>query len=214
MRYVYLVSAFLVVLTVSLLGFRGEQFTSAPMDVFPEWAFPGMKYQPKFRPQSSSTFFADGRADRPLPAHVVPASLPLRADDAMYRGKDAAGAFVTTFPAGIIIDAKLMARGQERYLIYCAPCHGSLGDGNGVVKKYGVAATSYHDDRLRQMADGQIFDTITNGSPSKLMLSYADKLEPEDRWAVVAYVRALQRSRQGTAADVTDTAVRQSLGIR
>ncbi len=214
MRYVYLVAAFLVVLTVSLLGFRGEQFTSAPMDVFPEWAFPGMKYQPKFRPQSSSTFFADGRADRPLPANVVPASLPLRADDAMYRGKDTAGAFVTTFPAGIIIDAKLMARGQERYLIYCAPCHGSLGDGNGVVKKYGVAATSYHDDRLRQMADGQIFDTITNGSPSKLMLSYADKLEPEDRWAVVAYVRALQRSRQGTAADVTDTAVRQSLGIR
>ncbi|MEN9663030.1 MAG: hypothetical protein RL324_1979 [Verrucomicrobiota bacterium] len=214
MRYVYLVAAFVVVLTVSLLGFRGENFTSAPMDVFPEWAFPGMKYQPKFRPQSSSTFFADGRSDRPLPANVVPASLPLRADDGFYRGKDAAGAFITSFPAGIAIDAKLLTRGQERFTIYCAPCHGALGDGNGVVKKYGVAATSYHDDRIRLMADGQIFDTITNGSPSKLMLPYSDKLDPEDRWAVVAYVRALQRSRQGTAADVTDAAVRQSLGIR
>jgi mono/diheme cytochrome c family protein len=214
MRYVYLVATFLVVLTVSLLGFRGENFTGAPMDVFPEWAFPGMKYQSKFRPQASSTFFADGRADRPLPANVVAASLPLRADDAMYRGKDASGAFVSSFPAGVSIDAKLLVRGQERYTIYCAPCHGPLGDGNGVIKKYGVAATSYHDDRLRQMADGQIFDTITNGSPSKLMLPYSDKIEPEDRWAIVAYVRALQRSRQGTAADVTDAAVRQSLGIR
>jgi mono/diheme cytochrome c family protein len=214
MRYVYLVATFLVVLTVSLLGFRGQNFTVPPMDVFPEWAFPGMKYQPKFRPQSSSTFFADGRADRPLPDHVVPASLPLRDNDALYRGKDATGGFINGFPAAITIDAKLLTRGQERYTIYCAPCHGVLGDGNGVIKKYGVNAPNYHDDRLRQMADGQIYDTITNGSPSKLMLSYADKLEPEDRWAVVAYVRALQKSHQGTAADVTDAAARQSLGIR
>lgn len=214
MRYVYLVASFLVVLTVSLLGFRGQTFTAPPMDVFPEWAFPGMKYQPKFRPQSSSTFFADGRADRPLPANVVPASLPLRADDSVYRGRNPAGAFITSLPAAVTLDAKLMARGQERYAIYCAPCHGALGDGNGVVKKYGVAAVTFHDDRLRQMAEGQIFDVITNGSPSKLMLSYADKLEPEDRWAVIAYVRALQRSHQGTAADVTDAAARQSLGIR
>jgi mono/diheme cytochrome c family protein len=213
MRYVYLVAAFTVVLTVSLLGFRGQPFTSPPMDVFPEWAFPGMKYQPKFRPQSTSTFFADGRADRPLPANVVPASLPLRTDDAFYRGKDAAGAFAS-FPANLVIDEKLMTRGQERYAIYCAPCHGSLGDGNGVVKRYGINAPTYHDDRLRQMPDGQIFDVITNGSPSKLMLPYNDKLVPEDRWAVVAYIRALQRTRQGTAADVTDAAARQSLGIR
>jgi mono/diheme cytochrome c family protein len=213
MRYVYLVTAFVVVLAVSLLGFRGAKFTSPPMDVFPEWAFPGMKRQPKYKAQAPSPFFADGRADRPLPAGVVSRD-DLREDDHLYRGKNADGTWARGFPAGVTVDMKLMERGRERFTIYCSPCHGAVGDGNGVVKKYGVNAPSYHDDRLRQMAEGEIYNTITNGSPSKLMLPYADKLVPEDRWAVIAYVRALQRAQTGKPADVVDPAGKQILGLK
>ncbi len=213
MRYVYLVTLFVVVVAVSFLGFRDRKFTSPPMDVFPEWAFPGMKRQPKYKAQAPSPFFADGRADRPLPAGVV-ARDDLREDDHLYRGKNADGSWARGFPAGITVDMKFMQRGRERFTIYCSPCHGMLGDGNGVVKKYGVAASSYHDDRLRQMAEGEIYNTITNGSVSKLMLPYADKLVPEDRWAVIAYVRALQRAQTGHASDVVDPAGKQTLGLK
>ena len=212
MRNVYLVTAFVVVLAVSILGFRGTKFTQPPMDVFPEWAFPGMKRQPKPRPQGESNFFADGRADRPLPAGVVSRN-PLRNDDALYAGKAADGSWVRGFP--VSVDATRMARGKERYTIYCSPCHGAVGDGNGITKQYGMGATpTYHDDRLRKMAEGEIFNTITHGSPNKNMQSYADKLFPEDRWAVILYVRALQRAQTGTTADVTADAGKQALGLK
>ncbi|MEO6873595.1 MAG: c-type cytochrome [Opitutaceae bacterium] len=202
MRNVYLLTLLAVVLAVSVLGFRGTRFTHPPMDVFPEWAFPGMKRQPKPRPQGASTFFADGRADRPLPQGVVSRD-PLRNDDALYLGKAAGGAWLRGFPATVTVNEQLMARGKNRFTIYCLPCHGQVGDGNGITKQYGMGATpTYHDDRLRVMAEGEIFNTITNGSPNHNMQSYADKLLPEDRWAVVLYVRALQRAQTGTAADV------------
>lgn len=214
MRNVYLVTAFLVVLTVSVLGFRGAKFTLPPMDVFPEWAFPGMQHQPKLRPQSASTFFADGRADRMPVEHTVMRGM-LREDDHLNRGKDATGAFARGFPASLTVDLKFLERGRDRYTIYCLPCHGAVGDGQGITKQYGMGATAtYHDDRLRKLAEGEIFNTITNGSPNKNMLPYADKLIPEDRWAVIAYVRALQRAQQGTAADVTDAAGKQTLGLK
>src|SRR3954469_24206532 len=108
MRNVYLITAFVVVRGVSILGFRGTKFTSPPFDVFPEWAFPGMKHQPKLRPQSSSDFFADGRADRMPPAHVVRADLPVRTDDPLYVGKDASGAWVHGFPASVTVDLKFV----------------------------------------------------------------------------------------------------------
>lgn len=206
MRYAYLVLAFLVVLVLSLAGFRGRVFTDAPLDVFPEFAFPGMKYQPKYKAQSASKFFADGRTDRPLPAGVVPsahgfAGQPLKADDHLYQGKTAAGAFAAGFPAALTIDAAFMKKGRERYGIYCQPCHGALGDGQGVTKAYGMGATpSYHDDRLRKMAEGEIFNTISLGKGN--MGAYADKLRAEERWAVIAYLRSLQRAQQGTLQDV------------
>ncbi len=201
MRYVYLVTLFVVVLTVSILGFRGRRFTAPPMDVFPEWAFPAMRKQPKFRPQSASDFFADGRADRMPPAGVVRADQPVRNDDHLYYGKMADGSFARGFPAALTVDMRFIERGRDRYTIYCSPCHGAVGDGNGITKQYGMGATpSYHDDRLRQMAEGEIFNTITNGKNN--MMPYADKLLPEDRWAVISYVRALQRAQTGTAADV------------
>jgi len=210
MRHVYLVTAFAVVLAVSVLGFRGTKFTHPPMDVFPEWAFPGMKRQPKPKPQGVSKFFADGRADRPLPAGVVSRD-PLRNDDALYAGRTAKGGWLRGFP--VAVNDQLMARGQERYTIYCSPCHGAVGDGNGITKQYGMGATpTYHDPRLRDMAEGEIFNTITNGKNN--MQSYADKLVPEDRWAVILYVRALQRAQTGRASEVTDAAGKQTLGLK
>jgi mono/diheme cytochrome c family protein len=203
MRYVYYVTAFLVVLTISIAGFRGRRSTQPPIEVFPD-----MDRQAKYKPQAGSAFFADGRADRPLPAGVVPRGRTieadpdfLRADDFLYRGKTAGGGFARGFPPELAIDGKFMERGQERYTICCAPCHGALGDGQGITRSYGMVATaSYHDDRIRQMPEGEIFNTITNGKNT--MASYADKLNPEDRWRVIAYVRALERARLGTAADV------------
>ena len=216
MRNVYLVTAFVGVLIVSIFGFRGTKFTSPPIEVFPEWAFPGMKNQPKPRAQGSSEFFADGRADRPPVERAVMRGM-LREDEHLSRGKDATGAFARGFPAALSVevDLKFLQRGKDRFEIYCAPCHSAVGDGAGITKQYGMGATpTFHDDRLRKMPEGEIYNTITVGSPNKNMQSYADKLAPEDRWAVVAYVRALQRAQQGVVADVTDAAGKQTLGLK
>ena len=104
MRNVYLATLFVCVLLVSILGLRGVTFTAPPLDVFPEWAFPGMKYQPKYRPQASSEFFADGRADRMPPEHTVARGM-LAADHHLCQGKDASGGWVKTFPASITVAA-------------------------------------------------------------------------------------------------------------
>ena len=220
MRNVYLVTAFVCVLLVSIFGFRGTKFTSPPIEVFPEWAFPGMKNQPKLRPQAESKFFADGRTDRAPVERTVLRGM-LRADDHLSQGKDATGAFARGFPAlgadgkPLVVDLKFLQRGKDRYEIYCGPCHGAVGDGAGITKQYGMGATpTYHDQRLRDMPEGELYNTITVGSPNKNMQSYADKLEPQDRWAVVAYVRALQRAQQGTAADVVAAAAKQTLGLK
>ncbi len=195
MRYAYLTLALVVALTVSVLGLRGTKSTKPPLEIFPD-----MDRQEKYKAQAANPLFADGRADRPIPAGTV-ARGELRADDHVYAGKTANGDFAKTFPAALSVNAQFMARGQERYTIYCAPCHGAAGDGNGITKKYGMVATpTYHDARLRDMPVGEIYNTITHGKNT--MGSYADKLTPEDRWAVIAYVRALQRAQNATAADV------------
>lgn len=204
MRYAYYTLAFLVLLTVSIMGFRGMRSTEAPIVVFPD-----MDIQAKYKPQAASKFFADGRADRP----PVPGSVPygrstdhaspdfLQADDARYAGKNADGSFVRGFPAGLEVSEPFVRQGQGRYQIYCQPCHGALGDGNGITKSYGMVATpTYHDDRLRTMPEGEIFNTITHGKNT--MMPYADKLSPDERWAVIAYVRALQRAQHASLDDV------------
>lgn len=212
MRHVYLITFFVCVLLVSVLGLRGTKFTQPPLDIFPEWAFPSMEHQPKFRPQSQSQFFADGRADRVPPPRTVARGM-LRTDEHRFAGKAGGDQFAKGFPTDISVDRKLLERGRDRYTIYCAVCHSAVGDGNGMTKRYGMGATpSYHDDRLRNMPDGELFHVITSGRNT--MLPYADRLSPDDRWAVVAYVRALQRAQQGSAADVTDAAARQTLGIQ
>jgi mono/diheme cytochrome c family protein len=204
MRYAYYTLAFLVVLLLSVMGFRGMTSTRPPIEIWPD-----MDHQAKYKPQAESKFFADGRADRPIPAGAVPfgrssqASDPafLRADDARYAGMNTDGSFVRGFPAGIEVTREFVTKGQNRYQIYCSPCHGALGDGNGITKSYGMVATpTYHDDRLRSMAEGEIYNTITHGKNT--MFPYADKLSPDERWAVIAYVRALQRAHHATIDDV------------
>ena len=206
MRYVYLVFGLLVILAVSLAGFRGAGFRRPPIEIFDD-----MDRQPKVKAQSASTFFADGRADRPTPANTV-ARGHLDADDAFFRGKNADGTFIPSFPASLAVDETLLRRGQNRYMIYCAPCHGALGDGNGITKSYGMGATAtLLDERLRTMASGEILNTIVNGKNT--MRSYSDKLDAQDRWAVVAYVRALQRASHASTADVPESAKSQ-LGLK
>ena len=214
MRYAYYTLAFLVVLLLSVMGFRGMKSSLPPIEFIDD-----LKRQAKYKPQAESKFFADGRADRPIPPGTVPYGREvvekrdrhgksyfddpayLRADDIRYAGKNADGSFVRGFPADLEVNEKFIRRGQNRFNIYCAPCHGALGDGNGITKSYGMVATpSYHDDRIRSMAEGEIFNTITHGKNT--MFSYADKLSPDERWAVIAYVRALQRARHATIDDV------------
>jgi mono/diheme cytochrome c family protein len=215
MRYAYLTLLFVVVAAVSVLGFRGDEFTRPPLEVFPD-----MDRQPKYKPQKPSAFFADGRADRPTPAGAVAygrsytAQDPefLAADDHLYRGTAADGSFARGFPAQTEVNAQLLARGQLKFNIYCSACHGTTGDGNGITKQYGMGATpTFHDERLRGVPEGEIFNVITNGKGN--MLSYADKIEATDRWAVVAYVRALQRAQTGTPADVVP-AHKSELGLK
>src|SRR3954470_16207776 len=204
MRYAYFTLAFVGVLLVSIMGFRGSISTRPPIEVFPD-----MDHQAKYKPQATSKFFADGRAARPLPPGTVPFGRDsgqadpsfLRADDFRYAGKAPDGSFGRGFPPGIEITRAFVERGQNRFQIYCSPCHGQLGDGNGITKSYGMLTVpSYHDDRLRNMPEGEIFNTITHGKNT--MMPYADKLAPDDRWAVVAYVRALQRAAHATINDV------------
>jgi mono/diheme cytochrome c family protein len=157
---------------------------------------PSMDDQPKVRPQAASRFFYDGAAMR----QPVPGTVPiggLREDTAVFEGKDAEGAFVTAIPAAV--DAAFVARGRDRYEIYCQPCHDPRGDGRGILFQRGnVPTASMHQEKIRAYPDGQIFDVITNGVG--LMAGYRWPITAEDRWAIVAYVRELQRERAERAA--------------
>jgi len=161
-----------------------------------------MHDQPKAKPQSKSAFFADGRTGR-LPVEGTVARGELREDDHLYRGK-VEGVFVTTFP--FPIDAAVMQRGRERYGIYCTPCHGATGLGNGMVIQRGfkVPAASHHIERLRFAPVGYWFDVISNGFG--VMFGYAAQIPVKDRWAIIAYVRALQLSRNATIEDIPEAA--------
>jgi mono/diheme cytochrome c family protein len=159
-----------------------------------------MHDQPKAKPQSKSNFFADGRTGR-LPVEGTVARGDLREDDHLYRGK-VNGVFATTFP--FRIDAAIMERGRERYTIYCTPCHGQTGLGNGMVVQRGfrTRAASHHIERLRLAPVGYWFDVITNGFG--VMFGYAAQIPVKDRWAIIAYVRALQLSRNASIEDIPE----------
>ena len=156
-----------------------------------------MHDQPKYIPLRESAFFNDGRSARPIVAGTV-ARGHLREDSLLYTGKfNGANTSVFPFP----IDEKAMARGQERFNIYCSPCHGRTGLGDGMVVRRGYRhPPSYQDERLRSAPVGHFYDVIANGFGA--MPDYAAQIKVEDRWAIVAYIRALQLAGHATVADV------------
>jgi len=157
-----------------------------------------MHDQPKFIPLRPSSFFADGRSARPLPEGTV-ARGHLDEDVLFYTGKGPDGKPSNEFP--FPVTKEMIERGHQRSDIYCAPCHGRLGDGNGMVVQRGYRhPPSYHTDRLRQMPNGYFFDVITNGFGA--MPDYGGQVQPADRWAIVSYIRALQLSENASIHDV------------
>lgn len=156
-----------------------------------------MHIQPKYRPLDASTFFDDGRSARPAIQGTV-ARGHLRIDEQLYTGK-VNGVPADTFP--FPITRKDLERGRARFNIYCTPCHDYTGSGHGMIVERGFPPPpSYHIDRLVKAPVGHFFDVITNGFGT--MHSYAARVEPEDRWRIIAYIRALQLSQQATLADV------------
>ena len=180
------------VIAAGLAACRGQQSEETPIHLNPN-----MDNQQYLQPQEPSPLFADGRAMRP----EVPGTIPvgeLREDDHMFRGT-VGGVPATTLP--VELDDALLARGRERFDIYCTPCHDGAGTGQGIVVKRGMLPPpSFHDDRIKAMPVGEIYGVITNGVRN--MPSYAVQIPPEDRWAIVAYVRALQLSRSASLSDV------------
>ena len=156
-----------------------------------------MHDQPKYKAQAKSDFFIDNRAGRPLVEGTVARGF-LRADTLLYTGK-VDGKLAETFP--FAVTTEVMTRGLERYNIFCSPCHSRTGEGDGLVVRRGYRRPpSFHDERLRTIAAGHFFDVITKGFGA--MPDYAAQIPVEDRWAIVAYVRAIQRSHQSTLANV------------
>jgi mono/diheme cytochrome c family protein len=156
-----------------------------------------MHDQPKYVPLRESTFFADGLSARQPVAGTV-ARGQLREDALLHTGK-VDNADATVFP--FAVDEKVMARGRERYDIFCSPCHARTGDGDGMVVQRGYRPPpTLHSDRLRDAPPGHFFDVITNGFGA--MPDYAAQIRAEDRWAIVAYIRALQLSGRAALADV------------
>jgi len=161
---------------------------------------PNMDDQLKYEAMEESKFFLDKSSMR-MPLEGTVARGKLNEDLAYYEGKNADGTFVKKMPVQITL--QMLKRGQKRYEIYCTPCHGGTGAGQGIVIKKGfLAPQSYHIDRLRNIEDGYIFDLISNGIRN--MPSYGYQIPVADRWAIVAYVRALQRSQNAKISDIPD----------
>lgn len=182
-------------LALLLTGCRGMESEAPP--IHPNL---NMDFQERFDPQEANPFFANNMAMRtPVPGTVARGLL--RDDVPFYQGRTEAGAYVAQMP--VPITRELLVRGRERYDIYCAMCHGKAGDGQGIIMTGGYGYTpapTYHDERLRGVADGYLYDVITNGVRN--MPAYAQQVPVADRWAIVAYIRALQRSQHAAEGDI------------
>ncbi len=159
-----------------------------------------MAEQPGYDPLEKSEFFDDQRSARPLVEGTVARGL-LRDDEHLYRGR-VNGKPAGTFP--FAVDKQVLLRGRERYDIFCAPCHDRAGTGRGMIVRRGYReAASFHIDRLRQTEPGVFFEHITKGFG--VMPSYAQQIAPEDRWAIVAYIRALQLSQHAQLSEIPES---------
>jgi len=225
LRYFFALFGLLVVLVVSIAGFRGAKSVRPPIEIFPD-----MVRQPKVKAQVPGNFFSDGRGGRVPVAATVPMgyAIPLHKPSGGSVG-EAAGPYrqiyfssdPVYFDTGKIgdqwgtgmpfeITPAAIARGQERFTINCSPCHGATAAGNGISSKFGlVAIANLHQQRIRDMADGEIFHTLTNGKNT--MMGYGDRIQVQDRWEIIAYLRALQKSQGGAAIAEVPPDVRAAL---
>lgn len=214
-RYFLLALSVVVVSVIALAGFRGQLSSKPPLQIFPD-----MKQQPRYDAQHTSDFFADNRSARVPVAGTVPLGYVL--PGAYYtngannnRNATVPGGFTNSteyFSSGrmgevygsgipVPVNSELLARGQERFNINCAPCHGATGAGNGIMTQFGLnTVANLQQERLRNMPEGQIFNRITYGFNT--MGEYGQQISVEDRWAIIAYIRALQRSQNAKLDDV------------
>ncbi len=220
LRGFLLLSLLLTIAIIAVFGFRGEKSTGAPIEVFPD-----MVRQMKVRAQAPSNFFADGRGPRLPIAGTVPIGYEMPKPETIATPGTAVevpqthsrlafsvgtdyydtGKMGDQWGTGLPIEVtpQLLQRGRERFNITCAMCHGANAAGNGITKQYGLTTVvTLQDDRIRKMADGEIFNTITNGKNT--MMAYGSNVTVPDRWAVIAYLRALQRSQNARIVDVPE----------
>lgn len=193
----------LAALALILTGCRGMESDKPP--IHPNL---DMDYQERFNAQEANPFFADNAAMRkPVPGTVARGFL--RENSVLYTGRDEEGTFVETTPVNVT--RALLERGKERYEIYCSVCHGIAGDGQGIIMTgdYGYTpAPTFHSDRLRdEEPDGYMYDVVANGVRS--MPGYAQQIAVKDRWAIVSYMRALQRSQDAREGDLSESALQQ-----
>lgn len=195
MRYFIVSFLAIIVLTVGVLGFRGDSFRKPPLELFGD-----MDRQPKLRPQEPNSILPGGISSQPyvegtiarsdsFASHGLPEVFPFDQHAAAtgMEGSSTNLVSVNPFP----INTKLLDRGEERFGIYCAPCHGPLGDGNGITTKFGMnLIRNLVDEYAMKQPDGQIYQTITHGKGA--MGGYGSVIDIPDRWAIVAYLRVLQ----------------------
>jgi hypothetical protein len=203
---ILLIGAAIGAAAFGMLGLQGKMSRQPPFELFPD-----MDRQAKLRPQEPNHFFANGVSSQLPPTGTIARGEPVPiTDGAVYGFEDSpvntglvtgSTNFVELNPLPVTVE--VIQRGHERFDIYCAPCHGKLGDGNGITKKIGVmpAVANLHDKRIVVMTDGEIFNTVTHG---KGLMGAAGPLMPtQDRWAAIAYLRALQLSWLGSTNDLT-----------
>ena len=215
LRYFFALFVFGGLVIVLFAGFRGTKSPNPPIEIFRD-----MDHQPKYQPQHPSTFFADGRAARKPVEGTIPIGYELKGSYLQAPARNATfspagftnqpdyfntGKFGDVygdgFPAQVKVDEAFLERGRQRYEINCTPCHGKTGQGNGVIGQFGlVAIANLLDERIRIMPDGQIYSTITNGKNT--MGAYGPNIAVEDRWAILGYLRALQKSQAFKLADL------------
>jgi mono/diheme cytochrome c family protein len=203
--YIILILLTAVAVGVGIAGRQGRLSRQPPIEVFPD-----MDRQLKLRPQQPNDFFTNGLSSQLPPPGTIARSQPVQTvNGAVYPFEDApvntgratgTTNFVETNP--LPVTGQLLQRGRERFNIYCTPCHGALGDGNGITKKIGLMPTvaNLQDKRIVEMADGEIFNTITHGKG--LMGAHGPLVPVADRWAIIAYLRALQLSQLGSVDDL------------
>lgn len=205
MRYFLFIFGLVVLAVFLSLGPRGRHFRKPPLYIFPD-----MERQLKLRPQKDNTFFTNGISSQVPVAGTIPQSDPIQTvNGPVYPFEDSpvntgrvpgTTNYVENIP--LPVTHALMARGQQRFQINCSPCHGQTAEGTGITKKIGAMAVvaNLHDKRIVEMADGEIFNVISNGR--NLMSAYGPTVAVEDRWAIIAYLRALQLARLGSIDDV------------